>query len=237
MRHKCPVLWSVLLLLVLSSGASGSDITVTTVPDGALVAIRGEATVTGVSPVRFTQPLMGDYTIEATMPGYERRSQRVVLAPDKPMKFALKLNAKTRLKAAMRSLLIPGWGQRYGERPQKGIAFLSLSVASVLVYMIADRRFDNEYQDYLDVRQRYDDAMSTADRLEIWPGLQRAQRSAFDAEDDRQIAGGVVAGIWAANVLDALFFAPHRSAGISVKAGYMGSSMTPDPGLRFVVNF
>ncbi|MFH1687829.1 MAG: DUF5683 domain-containing protein [bacterium] len=237
-RCSYNVLWLLLLSFVFEASASGADVTVKTVPDGALITLKGEATVSGVSPVRFRQPLLGDYTLVASMPGYEARSQRVVIPPDRQVEFSLTLRAKTRLKATLRSLVFPGWGQLYAERPRKAFTLASLSLASVAAYLIVDHRFDNKYQDYLDVRQRYDGAATTTDRRRLWADLQSAQRTAYDAEDNRRIAIGVVAGIWAINVLDAFLFAPHRSAGMSIKAGLPGtSSLAPDPGLRLGINF
>lgn len=232
-----------LLLIVVLTAAWGttseaSDVIVRSVPPGATAKLDGELVVLGVTPVRFKQPLFGDYRLTVSMPGYESRSQWLTVHPDESLVLESVLSRKTGLKAALRSVLIPGWGQLYSEHKSKAMVFAGLTLASATAFLIADLRFDNKYDDYKVAKDRYYAATTIADRQRLWPVMEEAQRTAYDAEDVRRVTVGVVGVVYALNVLDALFFPAHVSTGIDVK----GLSLAPvgldgRPGLQISTRF
>ena len=207
------------------SGAPG--LVVRTTPAGAEVLLEGEAVVTGISPTFFQQQLIGEYKVKIKKYGYENYSTKVILDPTKQMEIAIKLSPKTRFKAAARSLFIPGWGQRYADEKFKGYAFTVLAAGAITGYLIADENFNDKYDTYESRLDAFDEARrsgaSYAELRSLQKQLADAQGTAYDAENVRRIMIGAVVGVWALNVVDALFFFPSEGATFSVK----GVSLVP----------
>ena len=223
-----------LILLSLSNIAavgqeSTPQITVKSNPPGATVTIKGEAYLTGVTPTAFHQTLIGDYVLKVSRSGFETYSSRVYLSPDRPTVLNVDLVPKTRFKAAARSIFIPGWGQRYSEHKDRGMLFTGLAIAAAGYFSITDSDFDDKNDLFLERLAQYDAVAaggSIAELKRLQPILNRAQQAARDAEDRRRISIGMVVGVWAWSVLDALLLFPENSADISVK----GVSLTTTAG-------
>ena len=196
-------------------------------PEGAEVTVEGDAIVSGVTPTFFQQGLIGQYRVQIKKYGYENYSTRVVLDPSRQMEISIDLSRKTGLKAAVRSLVIPGWGQRYGGQKSKGFLFHLLAAGSVTAYLIADHDFDKKYDRFQQREDAFDSASAAgagyADMERLYGELVDAQQKAYDAEEVRRVTIGVVAGVWALNLIDALFFFPDEGGTFSVK----GLTVTP----------
>lgn len=209
------------LTAALSAQTSGlKTVTVTSTPAGAEATLAGEAIVSGITPVTFHYPLVGKYTLRVTKKGYETYSTDLLLDPGKLIEVDVVLSRKTRLKAFARSLIIPGWGQRYADRKTKGFAFTALSVLSVGAYLWADSDFDEKYDNYNKAVREYDNIVQGGSHDQIvafYDRLLFAQDDAYDAENMRRIAVGAVVGIYALNLIDALFFFPEEKGTFSVK--------------------
>ena len=213
----------ILLFLPLISSAQlnmSGDLTVRTDPEGAQVELKGEAKVAGVSPVRFRHLLIGEYKLSVKKHGYENYKSSVVLDPMKQLEVDVLLTPKTRFKAAARSLLLPGWGQRYADRKTKGYLYTFLAAGAAVAYFIADDEFDYRNELFDDIRNNYDSLAvhgNIGQLQELYPSLVKAQEDAFDAENVRRITIGAAIGIWTLNVLDALFFFPEEKGTFTVK--------------------
>lgn len=193
------------------------DVSVTSTPAGAIVTLSGEAVVTGVTPARFRHLLVGEYRLDVRMYGYETHTSRVALSPARPLTISVTLTPKTRVKAALRSMVIPGWGQRYSGQRTKAFAFALFSAGSAVAVLIADRNFDNDYDIYQTRLREYDAATTYHEQKRLHPGLIAAQNDAYDAENVRRITMGVAIGVWGLNLLDALILFPHKPAGFRIK--------------------
>lgn len=209
-----------ILPLTAFSQTTGGSVTVTSDPGGAQVRLTGDATIAGVTPTTFHQFLIGDYDLIVSKPGYETYKERVLIDPSRPLQFSVSLSPKTRLKAALRSTFIPGWGQQYTDQHTKAWLFHTLAIGSIVGYLIADHNFDIRYEKYVRSRDDYDAAVSSgASRPELERRLDdliTRQEEAFDHEDYRRIAIGSVIGTWTLSVLDALLFLPNHGANVSV---------------------
>jgi len=194
---------------------------VVTTPPGAEVVLKGEASVSGLSPVTFSYPLTGEYSLIVQKYGYEDYKTRLILDPAHPQQLSVELSPKTGFKAALRSIIIPGWGQRYEDRKTKGFMFSVLFVGAGLILLDNENKFQDREDAYLARLAEYDVAVSRGASIDELTGyhaaLVDAQQHAYDAEDNRRISAGVVAGIWGLNVLDALLFAPKERATFSIK--------------------
>ena len=123
-------------------------------------------------------------------------------------------------------------------RKNKGIIFTGLTVGAVAAYFIADRDFDNKYDKYNNILSQYDSLTSVSERQALYPSLLDAHKIAYDAEDLRMITLGTVAGIWALNVIDALFFFPDNRGRIVVKELTLQPDLNYErPGLKLSYNF
>ncbi len=210
-------------------------------PEGAQVTLTGEVTVSGITPATFEHTLVGDYKLELRKYGYERYRTRVTLDPTKMTEMSVRLSPKTRYKAAGRSVIIPGWGQRYTDQKTKGFLFTALAVGSVAAYLIADREFDDKREVLDDRLRQYDRAYQSGtydEVVRLYDELDAAQGEAYDAENIRRITMGAVIGVWCLNLLDALFFFPEERTTFSVKGLAVGSAAQPgEVGLSISMGF
>lgn len=211
----------VLTFTVTHLAQADANLTVRTSPPGAETRLEGEAELTAVTPAAFNYPLIGDYRLTITKHGYERYRTRLVLDPAHPTALDVELNPKTGFKAALRSALIPGWGQYYGDQKTKGFAFGLMFAGAAAFFAIADHDLTNKENDYESRLRAYDDARAEgatySELRRLHSAMADAQKRAYDAEDVRRISIGAVAGVWGLNVLDALLFTPTDNATFSVK--------------------
>lgn len=221
-----------ILILPLSTLTFGQErtaggLTIRSTPPGARIVLSGDVIVSGLTPARFPHLLDGDYKLVLSMHGFENYSTRVSLDPTREMELSIRLSPRTKFKATARSLLIPGWGQRYNDQKFKGAVFTLFAVGSVINYLIADEKFSDRRSDFNDWLALYDQTAATGsiEQLRrIQPDLDRAQKSAYDAESYRRLSIGSVIAVWGLNVLDALFLSPGGRTSIKVK----GLSIIPD---------
>ncbi len=218
---------ALLPVAVLAQTDVQPGVVITTTPPGAQVTLGGEATVSGVAPIHFRQPLIGDYELKVEKAGWETYKSKLVLDPTKQISVDVDLSRKTRLKAAAaRSFFIPGWGQKYADEPAKATGFFVAAIGSGLAFLWADNKFDDKHDIFNERQDEYDSLLvdGTEGELErAWDRLQDAQSEARDAEDIRRVTIGVAAGVWALNMIDVLFFFPDEENTFSIK----GVAVTP----------
>lgn len=214
------------------AGMTG-DLTVRSDPQGALVKLSGGAIVSGVTPARFRHLLIGEYELTLKKHGYESYKTKIELDPTRQMEMDIRLAPKTRFKTAVRSLFIPGWGQRYADKTAKGWTFTGLAVLAGVGYLAADDEYDFRYDDFVRISNEYDSLSIDGDIEElrrVHPLLVAAQEAAHDAETVRRAVIGIGIGIWALNVIDALFFFPEQKGTFTVK----GLSVVPSADTKSV---
>lgn len=220
-RILATVLFCSLLPCLAASQTNTGSVTIVSNPGGAEVTLKGDITIAGVTPTTFRQPLIGKYDVIVKRRGYETYKSNVVIDPGQTIRLDMALSPKTRLKAAVRSMFLPGWGQRYGEQNAKGWMFHILAAGSVAGYFIADHNFDIKYDKYERRLDEFDAAVARgASREELdrrLTALTDAQDEAFDYEDYRRVSIGGVIGIWGLSVLDALLFFPDERTAFSVQ--------------------
>jgi len=215
-----------------------AGLTVRSDPSGALVRLKGDATITGITPTMFRYPLVGSFDLTVKKYGYETYFTRVILDPSRSLTVDVSLKRKTRFKAAARSTFIPGWGQMYTEQRTKGFMFGFLTVAAVASYLIADNDFDHKLSRFESTRNRFDQLVSSGasqqDLRSALDDLKLAQDDAYDAETVRRITIGAIVGVWGLSVLDALILTPEENGGIAVKGLTFSPSAGPG-GVRFTL--
>lgn len=189
--------------------AQGSgNLQITTNPSGALVTLKGDLTLSGIAPVRFDRTLVGRYRVEIARDGFERFHSTAYLSESLMTKLDVKLVPKTRVKAFFRSLVIPGWGQRYYGNATKSTFLLLGTVAAAAGYVVVKDDYDSKVDTYNERIADRAAATKWADLPRLDREVRDAQRKANDAEDRVNIMTAVAAGIYAFNLLDAFLLFP-----------------------------
>jgi hypothetical protein len=141
------------------------------------------------------------------------------------MELTLNLKPKTNIKAALRSLFIPGWGQMYSGRKGIGMIFSLLAAGATGYYIITDNNFYDKLDEYVRINSQYASAMTDADRISLYPRIVAAKQNAYDAENKRFRALAGIITVWGLNLLDALIFFPKQKDNPPVS----GLTIKPDP--------
>ena len=114
-----------------------------------------------------------------------------------------------RLSAAMRSLVVPGWGQYYRGHKKKGYAFLGAVVATSVALRFQYQNFRSARNHYNQttifhhVNQRYPNDDGT--RYTEWEARHREVKP---QEKRVNILIGVLGALWVLNLFDSVVFAP-----------------------------
>jgi hypothetical protein len=213
------ILVSILICLFIPAAFAqevGGGLNIDTSPSGAEIHLSGVITLDALTPVRFTQGLEGHYQLQIKKPGYETYKSKLFLQPDRNINLTVKLTPKTRLKAAARSLFIPGWGQSYTDRKTKGWFFTLAAVGSGAGYFITDADFDDKNDRYEAILSNFNKATTIEDKEKYYNQLGPAKKDAYDAENRRRIAIGAVIAVWSVNLLDILFFFPEEGGSMMI---------------------
>lgn len=216
-----------LLLIMAGSGLCQGDTTrvilrITSTPPGATVNLEGAYQLTTTTPADITQELIGTYRVKAEKYGYESWESYITLTPNQPASLRINLSAKTRVKAGLRSIILPGWGQFYSGRKGMGYFFAIGTVTLATGFVLADLDYSNKYDNYVNVRNSFDNAPSIEQKIALKQQMDDKQRVAYDAQNLRNVALGVGIAFWAYNVVDNIFFFPPLESGVfeRVSANY-----------------
>jgi len=177
-------------------------------PQGSLVRLRGDLTFSGVTPVKFDRAVSGQYRVEITREGYETYRSTQYFSESQFSQLDIRLEPKKRVKALFRSLVIPGWGQKYYGNNTKAFIFAFSAVASAVGYAAVRGDYDSKVGDFNDKKAAYNAATRWTDLPRLQAELYDAQKKANDAEDVVNVMAAVTAGIYVLNVLDALLLFP-----------------------------
>lgn len=229
---------SVLLLLVTFGLTQAGNLVVTSTPSGARVTLSGESTIVGVTPIKFYQTLVGEFYLQVEKPGYESYGEHLFLSPTQTLERSIDLKRKTRFKAALRSVLIPGWGQRYSEHKSRGVTYFIMALGSSAAFLIAENRFQNKKDIFWEAKNNYNSSSTLEEQDYYYPRLVEAQANAYDAESIRRFTIGAVVASWGLSVLDALIFGPKTESDLPSKQFSIGPSGSFDElGFSVAVRF
>lgn len=178
---------------------------VTSDPPGAVVTLKGPYEWIGMTPWSLHRSISGLYQVEARLPGYETWKSEVVLGEGGVRTLDLRLSRRSGTRAFLRSAIIPGWGQIYRGSKGKGVLLLAGSCAAAAAYGVLDVRYQDKVDDFDGRRAAYERATTLTEIESTRRALDAATEDADDAYDQRRIAIGALAGIYAFNLLDLLF--------------------------------
>ena len=179
-------------------------------PPGAFITLDGEYRITATTPCNLPGNLSGYYKLKAVFPGYENWRGDVVIVPGQKNTFMISLSAKTRFKAALRSMFLPGWGQLYSERQQRGYLYNLVAIGLGTGLLLADKNYKKKKDDYNLAVTGLNQATSLDEFNRLQRDVYNKNRSAYDAETTRNTFLIVAAGFYVYNILDAVMFFPEQ---------------------------
>lgn len=229
----------VLLLSSVTYGQSGQakSITITSQPPGCTVYLSGEIELVTTAPTTIHEDLRGTYTVRATRPGYEKWKQAVVFSSDLSQNLMIELTPKTRAKAALRSLLIPGWGQYYAEEKTRSALWGLAALSAGVVTAVYETRYRSRKDDWEDGLERFEQAVTIEEKERLKKEVISLQRRAYDAETDRQRAWSIALGVWVVNAIDAFVFFPEESRFAEMPLTFEPTSDGAGPMAMFTLKF
>jgi hypothetical protein len=189
-------------------------IQVLTRPIGALVFLDGEYSMTGRTPYTVTYFLKGRYRIRATKLGYEDWKKDYVFNGQGVDKLSIKLTPKTRYKAFLRSMLVPGLGQAYSDHKTRGlvIGVMQFSAAGVLIYR--NFKYTDALNEYNAALKNFQAGQKTQEGQAELVAQLLARKAVLDEAYEIRKRWLVITGlIYAYNVLEALIFFPSYQQG------------------------
>ncbi len=183
-------------------------------PLGATVQLNGLYSIVGRTPFLVPYPLEGRYKIKATKEGYESETSHVNFFGNSESSIFIKLKPRTRIKAAMRSLLFPGWGQLYSGDKFRGVVLGAVSIGLVGWTLFT-------HNDYNTSQNALERAVENFNRNMSEESFQNVQTKLGEAQDDYDFRNTrllVTASFWAYNIMDSLIFFSSNGGGIEIKA-------------------
>ncbi len=239
------LIWLAFLIFFISHPAfsqegdkkSEAGLVITSVPSGVTVFLEGEYSLTATTPATLPINLKGRYKVKALREGYENWSTNLWLDGETPKLLTITLVPKTRLKGALRSAFIPGWGQYYYGEKKKAFLFSLSVLGTALAYVVADADFSDKNDAFVQAKNDYAAAGSAEEKFSLKQILDQKQREAYDAENVRRTTLVLLAAAWGFNFVDALVFFPSFKDGLSVSSSI---SFEPEAGgvkLSLIKNF
>lgn len=180
-------------------------ITLINAPPQAAIYIDGERI--GTSGDSLLAPA-GFRKLKIRSSGYSSYSQRVVLAPNAENVFSIALNRKTKYGAMWRSMLIPGWGQKYQEKGVRQFAYPVLFCGAAVLSYVSVGKYNDSVEDYRSKRNTY---LAAYTSMDIEFGRQQMLQAYDQLEADettRNLLFALTGAIWLWNIADTILTPP-----------------------------
>lgn len=186
-------------------------------PKGTVVRLDGEYGVAGSSPYTINQNLDGVYQIKARRPGFEDYTTKFRFKPGTNQRISIKMTPKTRGRAFLRSMFIPGWGQSYTDQITKSYFIRTATLGALTFFVIRDVRYQNAVDDFEAAVKEYEANQKIGGQAEaLLIEVQSAQKIVDDRFQIRRTALLILGSVYTYNLLDALLFFPDfELAGVS----------------------
>lgn len=189
-------------------------VTIKSEPVGTLVMLNGEHRFAGRTPFILPYALAGKYQISTQKPGYESFNSEYSFNSSTKGLLMLKLVPRTSGKAALRSFVLPGWGQLYSERKPVGLVWVGLTLGSAVAYGVNEVNYRDAQNDDRAALKAYNGALATGNNAQQQDALSARQatlRRVNNAEDDRNLSLYILGGVWVLNLIDSALFFPNRA--------------------------
>lgn len=151
-----------------------------------------------------------EYHLQAFRPGYENLIESILIEPNKSYNLTLTLNPKTREAATLRSIILPGWGQYYGEKRFRQYFFPILEGTALIGVVTTHFIYHHRINIYDDRRNAYSSAINEQEIDRTEQAMLVAYNDVSSAKDWRRFFITTAVVIWGLNMLDAALFPPLR---------------------------
>lgn len=178
-------------------------------PPGAMLYFEGENSFVGVAPFRLRPGMVGNYQIVAVKSGYEKRKFDYFFRGSETGVMKIRLFPKTAVKAGLRSLVFPGWGQYYSERKTSGIVISLINIGVGLGTLASHRQYEHAVSDYETALENYNRYKKDYDLYnKYWNVVAEKHKKADDVFERRQTWLYLTGTLWIYNFLDSILFFP-----------------------------
>jgi len=184
-----------------------SSIIVKSEPPGAMVYFQGENSFVGITPFKLHPAIRGTYKMSVSKRGFEKGKYEYFFSGREKGTLKLKLSPKTRVKAGLRSVVFPGWGQSYAERKMTGILMSLLQVGTVIGTITSVRDYDNAVDEYENALKIYEKNKKQSSDT-YWEIVVKKHKQADDTFNRKQMWLWISGGLWIYNILDSMIFFP-----------------------------
>jgi len=200
-------------------------------PIGAVVELKGIHTIIGQTPLFIKHELNGPYQVRVNKSGFESWQKTVFFNPLTTRQFDISLTPKTRWKAVLRSMLIPGWGQCYSERPIKGVVVGATFGIALCGAIINSIHYQNKVTAYNDALAELNQTnLPNAEYQRLWQGILKKQEQAEGAFKRQQKWFWITTGLFIGNLVDAFILFPALWGNNSDGHKF---TLTVEPGSQF----
>lgn len=179
-------------------------------PGGAKVEIHGYHSIFGRTPLNVTHSLNGVYQIKITKEGFEDWKKQVLFAPGLNNSFNISLVPKTRWRAGFYSILFPGWGQLYSERPIKGLIITSAFWTSLGITAYTSFNYNRRVDSYENAVSGLNNSnLTNQEYAQRWETVLSERRKVDNAFKLRKQWIWLTTAIFTYNVVDAVLMFPN----------------------------
>ncbi len=195
-------------------------------PPGATVLLDGAAI--GAVPLSRAPLAFGDHSVTVRAAGYHPVLQQLSVTKEEPRQLSISLQRKSKLRAGLYSLLLPGLGQRYSDRHGLGYVYSGVALANLCGVAVCFIDHQGKAKKYDTALSEYDAAANTCDASAAWGKLDKSYNVFKISRNSLKyslISAGVV---WGLNVLDAVILfpgAPTVAAAADTKTGSLNGSL------------
>lgn len=199
-------------------------------PSGTNIQLKGPYTFFGKTPFTISQNLVGLYSLVASKRGFESKNIKIDFNEYASQTLTITMRPLSRLKSTYRSLLFPGWGQRYKGVPGRGLLFTGLVFGAGVGTFMAHSTYQSDRDDAELARKNYFNSLDQdfASAQIAWENWQSVHRRAQKSYDRYERAIIITSSLWALNVIDALLFPPGPSQAGSAQAKKINFSSRTD---------
>lgn len=170
--------------------------------------LRGKSNIHGVSPLRVSGPISGDFWLEAEGRGVESERGRVSIRLDEQGSRIVGYGAIGAGAAVVRGLTFPGFAQYRSRDHGKAVLLAASSVGLLVSAGHEQGQVWNEEEQRLEAERLVDETTDAA-ALPIARAKLRAELAEESAARDKRNLYLTTAGaVWGASLLDAVLFRP-----------------------------
>lgn len=129
-----------------------------------------------------------------------------------------KIESKSKISALWRSLIVPGWGQYYQEKPVQTLLYPTLAFAGVIGSIFTIDQYNKAVNEYNDARNLYLKAYNSSEIN----ALRNTMDEKFDDMESREKTRNILliatGAVWLWNVLDTVILPPGYESSVNVSS-------------------